>query len=70
MQCCMIMVHVQGGVDGLIVSNTTVSRPASLKNHTHSQEKGGLSGLPLRDMATETISDMYLLTGGIYSKGM
>ena len=25
---------------------------------------GGLSGPPLRDMATETISDMYLLTGG------
>ena len=51
-------------MDGLIVSNTTTSRPASLKNHTHSQERGGLSGAPLKDLATETISDMYLLTGG------
>ena len=54
----------QGSADGLIVSNTTIQRPATLNNPS-SQEKGGLSGEPLRDMATETIADMYTLTAGI-----
>uniref|UniRef100_A0A8C5WIB2 Dihydroorotate dehydrogenase (quinone), mitochondrial n=1 Tax=Leptobrachium leishanense TaxID=445787 RepID=A0A8C5WIB2_9ANUR len=39
------------GIDGLIVTNTTVSRPATL-------------GVPLRDMATETVREMYSLTAG------
>ncbi|XP_078005494.1 dihydroorotate dehydrogenase (quinone), mitochondrial isoform X2 [Phascolarctos cinereus] len=49
------------GVDGLIVANTTVSRPASLQCALRS-EVGGLSGKPLRDLATQTVSEMYLLT--------
>ncbi|XP_020819390.1 dihydroorotate dehydrogenase (quinone), mitochondrial isoform X3 [Phascolarctos cinereus] len=51
------------GVDGLIVANTTVSRPASLQCALRS-EVGGLSGKPLRDLATQTVSEMYLLTEG------
>jgi len=50
-------------VCGLIVSNTTSSRPASLQSD-HATEGGGLSGAPLRDMALETLRDMYRLTGG------
>lgn len=50
-------------VDGIIVSNTTISRPASLKS-AHKSEKGGLSGKPLNDLNTSMISDMYLLTDG------
>ena len=53
----------QGGTDGLIVSNTTVSRPSTLKGGLK-LERGGLSGEPLKDLATETIRDMYSLTGG------
>ena len=34
-------------VDGLIISNTTISRPADLLS-AHAQETGGLSGRPLR----------------------
>jgi len=52
----------------LVVSNTTTSRPASLRSPTYSQETGGLSGAPLRDMATDTIADMYVLTGGMQLK--
>ena len=52
------------GVDGLIVTNTTVSRPSSLKS-VHATEVGGLSGEPLRELATETVSEMYLLTKGL-----
>lgn len=50
-------------LDGLIVSNTTVARPDSLQS-VHRDEKGGLSGRPLRDISTEAISDMYRLTRG------
>ena len=55
-------------MDGLIVSNTTVSRPASLKSD-HKNEAGGLSGLPLKDLSTSSISDMYKLTGGVLLLG-
>lgn len=51
------------GVDGLVVSNTTLSRPATLQS-VHREEKGGLSGEPLKDLATEVIRDMYRLTDG------
>ncbi|XP_051830650.1 dihydroorotate dehydrogenase (quinone), mitochondrial isoform X2 [Antechinus flavipes] len=51
------------GIDGLIITNTTVSRPASLQGALRS-EVGGLSGKPLRDMSTQTVSEMYSLTQG------
>ncbi|XP_064467086.1 dihydroorotate dehydrogenase (quinone), mitochondrial-like isoform X2 [Ornithodoros turicata] len=51
-------------VDGLIVSNTTVSRPENLKSK-HKSETGGLSGLPLKSLSTSMISDMYRLTKGV-----
>ncbi|CAN0193879.1 unnamed protein product, partial [Laminaria digitata] len=50
-------------VDGLIVSNTTVSRPSHLKS-ANKQEGGGLSGRPVAALATETVRDMYRLTDG------
>eukprot|EP00668_Euglena_longa_P029238 GGOE01036582.1.p1 GENE.GGOE01036582.1~~GGOE01036582.1.p1 ORF type:complete len:453 (+),score=98.45 GGOE01036582.1:121-1359(+) len=50
-------------IDGLVVSNTTVSRPASLLS-LHKGETGGLSGAPLRAMSTQVIRDMYALTKG------
>lgn len=53
----------QLGIDGLIVTNTTVSRPASLQGALRS-ETGGLSGKPLRDLSTRTIREMYALTQG------
>uniref|UniRef100_G3MQA6 Dihydroorotate dehydrogenase (quinone), mitochondrial n=1 Tax=Amblyomma maculatum TaxID=34609 RepID=G3MQA6_AMBMU len=50
-------------VDGLVVCNTTVSRPDSLQSE-HRSQAGGLSGRPLRDISTRTIADMYRLTKG------
>lgn len=50
-------------LDGLIVSNTTIARPNSLSSD-HANEKGGLSGQPLREMSTRVLADMYRLTGG------
>lgn len=46
-------------VDGLIISNTTISRPGNISN-----EVGGLSGKPLGQISTDLIKDMYKLTDG------
>jgi dihydroorotate dehydrogenase len=50
-------------VDGIIVSNTTVARPASLR-HEHKTEAGGLSGAPLFEPSTAVLSQLYALTKG------
>jgi dihydroorotate dehydrogenase len=49
-------------IDGLIVGNTTITRPP-LKSR-HAAETGGLSGPPLMTLATQCLSMMYRLTGG------
>ncbi|XP_072452126.1 dihydroorotate dehydrogenase (quinone), mitochondrial isoform X2 [Chiloscyllium punctatum] len=51
------------GVDGLIVTNTTVGRPQSLQDPQQAQS-GGLSGAPLKEMSTQTVNEMYSLTKG------
>ena len=50
-------------VDGIVISNTTVSRPASLLSALHT-ESGGLSGAPLFEPSTRLLRRMYELTGG------
>jgi dihydroorotate dehydrogenase len=49
-------------VDGLIVSNTTVTRPP-LKS-AHSTETGGLSGVPLFELSTRKLARIYRATSG------
>lgn len=49
-------------VDGLILCNTTITRP-NLTN-SNKEESGGLSGAPLTDISTAMISDMYKRTHG------
>jgi len=46
----------------LIVSNTTISRPALAS--VHKGESGGLSGAPLRDLAQQRLRDFRKATGG------
>ena len=53
----------EAGVEGVIVSNTSTSRPASLMS-SHKREGGGLSGAPIRQMSTECIRKLYALTDG------
>jgi dihydroorotate dehydrogenase len=50
-----------GACDGLIVSNTTIVRPATLRGR-HKNEVGGLSGRPLMEPSTQMLFDMYRLT--------
>ncbi|MEN9757603.1 MAG: hypothetical protein RL755_1790 [Pseudomonadota bacterium] len=44
-------------IDGVIASNTTISRP-SVGQHVHAHEMGGLSGAPLKDMSTEIVRQL------------
>lgn len=57
-------VIVESGVDGVIVSNTTNSRPDSLMSKNKG-EGGGLSGKPLKELSTAVIREMYRFTGGV-----
>jgi dihydroorotate dehydrogenase len=50
-------------IDGLIVSNTSISRPAPLAAALK-DEKGGLSGQLLTGLSTDVIGAFYQLTGG------
>ncbi|UUR07373.1 quinone-dependent dihydroorotate dehydrogenase [Sphingomonas glaciei] len=50
------------GIDGIIVSNTTVSRPPMSSRHR--DETGGLSGVPLASLAMHQLKAFYAVTGG------
>jgi dihydroorotate dehydrogenase len=54
---------VAEGVQGLIVSNTTISRPASLRSPL-AREAGGLSGAPLFALSTAALARAYLFARG------
>ena len=51
------------GVDGLIVGNTTVTRPATLRSSDRNAQ-GGLSGRPLFALSTACLAAMYRFTEG------
>ncbi|PZD95972.1 dihydroorotate dehydrogenase (quinone) [Paenibacillus sambharensis] len=52
----------QSGVDGIIATNTTLSREGL--HHEHKKEAGGLSGRPLTARSTEVVRSIYRQTGG------
>lgn len=54
---------VIGGAKGVIVSNTTIARPAILRS-PHRTQAGGLSGAPLFAPATAMLSRVARLAGG------
>ena len=56
-ECCL-----NSAVDGVIISNTTLSRPTL--HSAHAKETGGLSGAPLFDLSTQQLARFYLLTEG------
>ncbi len=56
-------VALETGIDGLIVSNTTIGREG-VESHTLGNEAGGLSGKPLFALSTARLKRMYQLTEG------
>ncbi len=51
------------GVDGMIVSNTTLARPKTLRSPL-AGESGGLSGAPLFELSTRRLAQTYLRVEG------
>jgi dihydroorotate dehydrogenase len=51
------------GVNGLIVTNTTIARPAGLRGAARA-ETGGLSGAPLYAISTQMLARTFLLAAG------
>jgi dihydroorotate dehydrogenase len=54
--CC------EGTVEGVIIGNTTITRPALTSRH--GGETGGLSGKPLFDLSTRQLAKFHILTQG------
>jgi len=54
---------LKANIDGLIISNTTLDRPLSLKSRKK-DKKGGLSGQPLFEKSTAVLAEAYKLSGG------
>lgn len=59
----IIAVCVRHGIDGLVATNTTIARPATLRS-TARDQIGGLSGAPLRARSTDLIRTLHTLSGG------
>lgn len=59
----VVDVIVANGVDGIVVSNTTLMRDG-LKDATFARETGGLSGRPLFARSTRMLARVYQLTQG------
>jgi dihydroorotate dehydrogenase len=47
-------------VDGMIVGNTTISRPGSLRDRIKAGEAGGLSGHPLFKLSTRMLAETFV----------
>jgi dihydroorotate dehydrogenase len=62
------VVHVarSRGVDGMIVSNTTLARPASLREQMRAKEQGGLSGRPLFRLSTRMVAETFVRVEGAF----
>ena len=53
-------------VDGMIVANTTVARPSSLRETARVKEQGGLSGRPLFRLSTRMVAETYVRVEGAF----
>ncbi|NUR11798.1 MAG: quinone-dependent dihydroorotate dehydrogenase [Bradyrhizobium sp.] len=53
-------------VDGMIVSNTTIARPSTLREGMRAKEQGGLSGRPLFRLSTRMVAETYVRVEGAF----
>ena len=53
-------------VDGMIVANTTIARPSSLREAGRAKEQGGLSGRPLFRLSTRMVAETYVRAEGAF----
>jgi len=53
-------------IDGMIVANTTLQRPPTLRERLIAKEAGGLSGRPLFALATRMLAETYVRVEGAF----
>ena len=53
-------------VDGMIVGNTTIGRPSTLRETNRAKEQGGLSGRPLFRLSTRMVAETYVRVEGAF----
>jgi dihydroorotate dehydrogenase len=53
-------------VDGMIVANTTLARPSTLRESNRAKEQGGLSGRPLFRLSTRMVAETYVRAEGAF----
>ena len=53
-------------VDGMIVTNTTLSRPSTLRERVRAKESGGLSGRPVFRLSTRMVAETYVRAEGAF----
>jgi len=53
-------------VDGMVVSNTTLARPSTLREQNRAREAGGLSGRPLFRLSTRMVAETYVRVEGAF----
>ncbi|MCE3255178.1 MAG: quinone-dependent dihydroorotate dehydrogenase [Rickettsiaceae bacterium] len=56
-------IALKNQIDGLIIGNTTISRPQNLQSG-YKNEIGGLSGKPLFEISNQVLANIYKLTKG------
>jgi len=56
----IVATALRRGIDGLIVSNTTIARPETLRERALANETGGLSGKPLFAPSTRMLAETFL----------
>lgn len=62
----IVTVARKRGVDGMIISNTTIARPPSLRDQNTAREAGGLSGRPLFRASTIVLAKSFLRVEGAF----
>jgi dihydroorotate dehydrogenase len=62
------VVHVARSrkVDGMVVANTTLARPSTLRETNRAKEQGGLSGRPLFRLSTRMVAETYVRVEGAF----
>jgi dihydroorotate dehydrogenase len=53
-------------VDGMIVTNTTLARPSTLREQARARQPGGLSGRPVFRLSTRMVAETYVRAEGAF----
>jgi dihydroorotate dehydrogenase len=53
-------------IDGMIVGNTTLARPSTMREQARAREQGGLSGRPLFRLSTRMVAETYVRAEGAF----